>query len=30
VGDRAKIEAGVRALNLGPVTVLDADGAVVK
>jgi zinc protease len=30
VGDRAKIEAGVRALNLGPVTVLDADGTVVK
>lgn len=30
VGDRAKIEAGVRSLNLGPVTVLDADGAVVK
>jgi len=30
VGDRAKIEAGVRALNLGEVTVLDADGKVVK
>jgi zinc protease len=30
VGDRSKIEAGVRALNLGTVTVLDADGAVVK
>jgi len=26
VGDRAKIEAGVRKLNLGPVTLLDADG----
>ncbi|MCA3013301.1 MAG: insulinase family protein [Myxococcaceae bacterium] len=30
VGDRAKIEAGVRALGFGPVTVLDADGVVVK
>jgi zinc protease len=26
VGDRAKIEAGVRELNLGPVHLLDADG----
>ncbi|HET7565565.1 MAG TPA: pitrilysin family protein [Gemmatimonadaceae bacterium] len=30
VGDRAKIEAGVRALNLGPVEVLDADGKAEK
>jgi predicted Zn-dependent peptidase len=30
IGDRSKIEAGVRALNLGEVTVLDADGKVVK
>lgn len=26
VGDRAKIEPGVRELNLGPITVIDADG----
>jgi zinc protease len=26
VGDRAKIEAGIRELNLGPVQILDADG----
>ena len=26
VGDREKIEAGVRALNLGPIQLLDADG----
>jgi predicted Zn-dependent peptidase len=26
VGDLAKIQAGIEALNLGPVTVLDADG----
>jgi zinc protease len=26
VGDRAKIEAGVRELNLGDVKFLDADG----
>lgn len=30
VGDLSKIEAGVRALNLGEVTVLDADGKIVK
>ena len=30
VGDLAKIEAGVRQLNLGPVTVLDADGKVLR
>jgi hypothetical protein len=30
VGDRAKIEAGIRALNIGEVTVVDADGKVVK
>jgi zinc protease len=29
VGDRAKIEAGVRALNLGEVRLLDADGRPV-
>jgi nitrate reductase NapAB chaperone NapD len=29
VGDLAKIEAKVRALNFGEVTVLDADGKVV-
>jgi zinc protease len=26
VGDRAKIEEGVRSLNLGGVQILDADG----
>ena len=30
VGDLEKIEAGVRALNLGEVYVLDADGKVVR
>ncbi len=30
VGDLAKIEAGVRKLNLGEVKVLDADGNVVR
>jgi predicted Zn-dependent peptidase len=30
VGDRAKIEAPVRALGLGEVTILDADGKVVQ
>ena len=30
VGDLAKIEAGVRALNLGPVKILDADGNVLR
>jgi predicted Zn-dependent peptidase len=29
VGDRSKIEAGIRALNIGPVTVIDADGKPV-
>lgn len=28
VGDRAKIEPGVRALNLGPMQILNADGSV--
>jgi zinc protease len=26
VGDRSKIEAGIRALNLGPIKLIDADG----
>ena len=30
VGDLSKVEASVRALNLGEVTVLDADGKPVK
>ena len=30
VGDRSKIEDGVRKLGLGDVTVIDADGKVVK
>jgi hypothetical protein len=30
VGDRGKIEAGIRALGIGEVTVLDADGKVVQ
>ena len=30
VGDLAKIEAGVRALNLGEVKVLDADGKILR
>ncbi len=29
VGDRAKVEAGVREQNLGPVKFLDADGSVL-
>jgi hypothetical protein len=29
VGDLAKIEKGVRALNIGEVTILDVDGKVV-
>jgi zinc protease len=29
VGDRAKIEPGIRELNLGPITVIDPDGTVV-
>jgi zinc protease len=28
VGDRAKIEAGVKELNLGEVRMMDADGKV--
>ena len=30
MGDRAKIEAGIRELNLGPVKILDADGNEIK
>ena len=30
VGDRAQIEKPVRALNIGPIKVLDADGKAVK
>ena len=30
VGDRQKIEAGIRELNLGPVKILDADGKEIK
>jgi predicted Zn-dependent peptidase len=30
VGDLSKIEAGIRALDIGDVTVLDADGKVLK
>jgi zinc protease len=30
VGDLGKIEAGVRALNLGPVKILDADGKIIR
>ncbi len=30
VGDLSKIEAGIRALDLGPVQVLDADGKVLR
>ena len=29
VGDRAKIEPGIRELNLGPVGIIDADGTVL-
>ena len=29
VGDRAKIEAGVKELNLGEVRLMDADGQVL-
>jgi zinc protease len=29
VGDRAKIEAGIRELKLGEIKVVDADGNVV-
>ena len=30
VGDRAKIEAGIRELNIGEVQFLDADGNLVE
>ena len=30
VGDRSKIEAGIRELNVGEVRVIDADGNPVK
>jgi len=30
VGDRAKIEAGVKELNLGEVKLMDADGKVLS
>jgi zinc protease len=30
IGDRSKIEAGIRELNFGPVKILDADGNEVK
>ncbi len=30
VGDRQKIEDGIRSLNIGTVTILDADGNIVK
>ena len=30
VGDRAKIEKGIRELNLGEVQLIDADGNPVK
>ena len=30
VGDRAKIEAGVRSLNLGPLSIWDEDGKVIQ
>jgi zinc protease len=30
VGDRAKIEAGVKELNMGELVVLDAEGKPVK
>ena len=30
VGDRAKIEAGIRELNLGKVSIMDADGNLVQ
>jgi hypothetical protein len=29
VGDRAKIEAGMKELNLGEVKLMDADGKVM-
>ncbi|MBP8098634.1 MAG: insulinase family protein, partial [Arenimonas sp.] len=30
VGDLSKIEAGIRALNIGPVSVIDADGKTLR
>lgn len=30
VGDRSKIEAGIKALNFGPLTILDSNGKEVK
>lgn len=30
IGDRQKIEAGIRALNLGPVRILDSDGKEIN
>jgi zinc protease len=30
VGDRAKVESGVRALNIGEVRLIDADGNAVQ
>ena len=30
VGDRAKVESGIRSLNIGEVRLVDADGNVVK
>jgi len=30
VGDRAKVESGIRELKLGELHLLDADGNVVK
>ena len=30
VGDRAKIEAGIRELNLGEIKIIDADGNIVR
>lgn len=30
VGDRSKIEAGIKELNLGPLTILDADGNKIQ
>jgi zinc protease len=29
VGDRGKIEPGLRELDLGPITLVDADGKVI-
>ncbi len=29
VGDREKIEADLRALNIGPVSIMDKDGNIV-